>query len=155
MTRFTAQNPAYKERIVDSFRRQGYMTYLGARLVDVEAGKVIIELPIRPQLSQQHGFVHAGALASIADSACGYAALSLMPAGSQVLSVEFKVNMLSPAQGVRVLASGEVIKPGRTITVCRADVFSISAQGEEKLCANMQATMIRREGKRLSAVANL
>ena len=102
------------------------MATLGARLARVAPGEVDIELTVADELTQQHGFLHAGALASVADSACGYAALSLMPPGAAVLSVEFKINMLAPAQGDRVVANGRVIRAGKTITVCRGDVFALA-----------------------------
>lgn len=117
------------------------MSTLGATLERVEAGAVDIALPWDARLTQQHGFVHAGALATIADSACGYAALSVMPADAAVLSVEFKINMLSPAEGPLLVARGRVLKPGRTIVVCRADVLSVR-DGAEKLVATMQGTMM-------------
>ena len=126
-------------RVRESFARQQIMTTIGARLEDVSSGRVSIRLPFRADLAQQNGFLHAGALATIADSACGYAALSVMPPGSDVLSIEFKINMLSPAKG-DVVARGEVIRAGRTVVVCRADVYT-SESGDEKLVAAMQGTM--------------
>lgn len=118
------------------------MNLIGARLSLVEPGIVEITLPYRADLTQQHGYLHAGVVTTIADSACGYAAYTLMPAGSEVLSVEFKVNMLRPAQGENFVARAEVIKPGRTLTVVRADVFGLSAKEERVLVATMQGTMI-------------
>src|SRR5689334_14579650 len=106
---FTPQDPAYESRVRASFERQTFMATLGARLARVEPGEVDIELSPRADLVQQHGFLHAGVLASIADSACGYAALSLMPPGAAVLSIEFKVNLLSPGKGDRFVARGRVI----------------------------------------------
>lgn len=123
-------------RVRASFDRQKLMTTLGAKLEKVEAGTVSIRLPFRDDLTQQNGFLHAGALTAVADSACGYAALSLMPASADVLSIEFKINMLSPATG-DVVARGEVIRAGRKIMVCRADVYA-----GEKLVAAMQGTMM-------------
>lgn len=134
-------DPNYAARVRDSFGRQPLMTTLGATLEDVRPGAVTIRLPFRDDLTQQHGFVHAGAIASVADSACGYAALSLMPAGADVLSIEFKINMLSPAKGEALVARGVVIRAGKKIMVCRADVFSVTGT-EEKLVAAMQGTMI-------------
>ncbi len=124
------------------------MGLLGARLTLVEPGVVEITLPYRADLAQQHGYLHAGVVATIADSACGYAAFSLMPAGSEVLSVEFKVNMLRPAQGETFVARAEVIKAGRTLTVVRADVFGINQNNDRELVATMQGTMIclRKDG---------
>jgi uncharacterized protein (TIGR00369 family) len=116
------------------------MATLAARIDRVEPGRVDIHLPFREELTQQNGFVHAGAIAAVADSACGYAALSLMPAGADVLSIEFKINMLAPATG-DLVARGEVIRAGRTIMACRANVYAL-AGSTEKLVAAMQGTMI-------------
>lgn len=138
---FTAQDPAYEERIRASFDRQRFMATIGARLVRVAPGEVDIGLDVRPDLEQQHGFMHAGALAAAADSACGYAALSLMAPGTAVLSVEFKINLLAPAAGDRMLARGRVIRPGRTITVCWGEVVAIAAESE-RIVATMVATMM-------------
>jgi len=140
-------NPSFIEVIKESFGRQSLMQLIGAQLGVIEPGVVEINLAYRPDLLQQHGYLHAGIVTTIADSACGYAAFSLMPAGSQVLSVEFKVNLLRPARGVRFVARGEVIKAGRTLTVVRGDVFGLSDDGPRELIATMQATMMcmRRE----------
>ena len=119
------------------------MALIGAELTRVEPGLVEITLPYRAELAQQHGYLHAGIVTTIADSACGYAAYSLMPPNSEVLSVEFKVNLLRPAKGDTFLARAEVIKPGRTLTVVRADVFAASGLEERKLVATMQGTMMR------------
>ena len=141
MTPLEPQDPEFERRVRDSFGRQRFMTTIGARLVRVEPGEVDIELAVRDDLSQQHGFLHAGALATVADSACGYAALSLMPPGAAVLSVEFKINMLAPAKGDRVVAHGRILRAGKTITVCRGDVVAHSADGE-RLVATMVGTMM-------------
>ena len=114
------------------------MRLIGASIVGVEPGVVEIEIPSREDLTQQDGFMHAGIVTTILDSACGYAAYTLMPASSRVLSVEFKVNLLAPAKGDRVVARGRVKRSGRTLTVCSADAFA-----DEKLCATMLATIIR------------
>lgn len=134
-----ALDPALVARIEASFGKQAFMTTLGARLVHVGPGEVEIALPVAAHLCQQHGFVHAGAVATIADSACGYAALTTMPAGAGILTAEFKINLLSPATGEELLAKGKVIKAGRTLTLAMAEVFAIS-QGKSKLCAMMTAT---------------
>lgn len=134
-------NPLFAEEVARSFARQPVMKLIGASLALVEPGIVEIELPYRADLGQQDGYVHAGIVATVADSASGYAAYSLMPAGSQVLSVEFKVNLMRPAQGVTFLASAEVIKPGRTLTVVRADVFGIDGDDQRELVATMLSTM--------------
>lgn len=135
-------NPSFAADIERSFARQPIMNLLGARLSLVEPGVVEMTLPYRADLAQQHGYLHAGVVATIADSACGYAAYSLMPAGSEVLSVEFKVNLLRPAQGETFVARAEVIKAGRTLTVVRADVFGIAENADRELVATMQGTMI-------------
>ena len=141
---FIVQNPNYLERIKKSFKYQGLITHLGATLLSVEPGIVAIELPISQKVSQQHGFVHAGALATIMDTACGYAALSLMPEKSEVLAVEFKINFLSPVRGEKAVTFGKVMKAGRTLTICQGEIFSVDEKDVQKLCAVMQATMIRR-----------
>ena len=128
-------------RVRESFQRQRFMTTIGARLTRVAPGEVDIEVPMRDDLLQQHGFMHAGVMASAADSACGYAALTLMPPGVAVLSIEFKINLLAPAAGDRVLARARVLRAGRTITVCRADVIAFAAS-DERLVASMVATMM-------------
>jgi uncharacterized protein (TIGR00369 family) len=140
-------NPSFIEEIKESFGRQSMMALIGAKLGTIEPGIVEINLPYRDDLAQQHGYLHAGIVTTIADTACGYASFSLMPAGSEVLSVEFKVNLLRPARGSRFVARGEVIKAGRTLTVVRGDVFGFSDDGPRELIATMQATMmcLRRE----------
>jgi uncharacterized protein (TIGR00369 family) len=139
---FTAKNPLFATQVRNSFERQTAMSSIGAELLIVEPGKVEIALPYRSDLTQQHGYLHAGIITTIADTACGYAAYTLMPAGSEVLSVEFKVNLLRPAKGERFVAVANVLKPGRTLTVVRADVFGISESDERELIATMLATMI-------------
>lgn len=136
-----AKDPNFEPRVRASFANQPLMSTIGARIEHVEAGRVHIRLPMRADLTQQHGFLHAGAIASVADSACGYAALSLMPVGADVLSIEFKINMLSPANGDAIAARGEVIRAGRNIMVCRADVYALTGS-DEKLVSVMQATMM-------------
>jgi uncharacterized protein (TIGR00369 family) len=119
------------------------MTLFAAELTRVAPGEVDVELPFRGDFGQQNGLLHAGVLTSIADVACGYSALTLMPPGADVISVEFKLNLLAPGRGDRFIARGRVIRAGRTITVCRADVFAI-ASGNETLIATMLATMMQR-----------
>jgi uncharacterized protein (TIGR00369 family) len=135
------------DRIADSFRRQQLLATLGARLVRVADAEVDIELPWSEAIQQQHGFAHAGALATIADSACGYACLTRMPEGSAVLSVEFKINLLAPAVGERFLARARVVRAGRTIGVATAEVLAQSSSAPDTLVALMQATMMRVEPK--------
>jgi uncharacterized protein (TIGR00369 family) len=138
---FEPADANFERRIRSSFARQGLMEHIGARLTAVSPGAVEIELPFRADLTQQHGFVHAGIITSIVDSACGYAALSLLPAHAEVLTVEYKVNFVSPAAGPRFIGRGRVIKPGRTLTVCAGDVFAVG-DGTEKLVATMLATIM-------------
>ena len=135
------RDPNYAERVRASFARQRLMTTIGAQVVEVAPGRVVLRLPFREDLTQQHGFLHAGTIAALADSACGYAALTLMPADAAVLSVEFKVNMLAPAKGDAIVARADVVRAGKTIMVCRADVVAVSG-AEEKLVAAMQGTMM-------------
>jgi uncharacterized protein (TIGR00369 family) len=134
-------DPAYADRVRESFSRQNFMAALGAVLVAVEPGRVEIELPYRADLTQQHGFFHAGATTSIADSAGGYAGYTLFPANSSVLTVEFKMNLLAPARGEKLSAIGQVIKSGRTLTICDLKVFAVS-DGQKALCASGQQTLI-------------
>lgn len=138
-----ATNPTFVEEVRDSFAKQRVMALIGGELTRVEPGVVEITLPYRPDLTQQHGYVHAGIITTIADSACGYAAYTLMPPGSDVLAVEFKVNLMRPAKGETFLARAEVIKSGRTLTVVRADVHALSGSDKSELVAIMQGTMMR------------
>jgi uncharacterized protein (TIGR00369 family) len=133
-------------RVAASFDKQGLMHTLGAILGRIEPGSVEIILPVAAHIGQQHGFVHAGAVAAIAVSAAGYAALSLMPPGSGVLTTEFKINLLSPAGGERLVARGRVIKAGRTLTLALSEVFAVR-EGQEKLCAMLTATLMTVEGR--------
>ena len=130
----------------DSLHRQSFLRLLGAEATVVEPGHVVIEVPFRADLCQQNGVLHAGVVTSVADSACGYAALTLMPAGSDVLSVEFKVNLLAPGRGDLFRADARVVRPGRTLTVCQAEVTAVTGGGgsDDVVVALMQATMIRR-----------
>ena len=124
-----------------SFARQAFMATLGARLAGVRPGEVAIEIPFRADLTQQHGFLHAGVVTAVVDSACGYAALSLMPPGAAVLSVEFKVNLLAPAAGTHFQAVGRVLRAGRMLTVCAGEARA-EREGGSALVAVMQATMM-------------
>jgi uncharacterized protein (TIGR00369 family) len=143
---FTASDPNYAARVAASFARQTAMETLGLRLESVAPGKVVLAMPFSAHLSQQHGFVHAGVITTGLDSACGYAAFTLMPADAAVLSIEFKVNLLAPAKGSAFVMRGEVIKPGRTITVCEGKAYALS-NGAEKLIATMTATMMTVTGR--------
>jgi uncharacterized protein (TIGR00369 family) len=138
-------NESLQERIAESFQRQRLLSTLGARLLHIADGEVDIELPWSEAIQQQHGFVHAGAIATIADSACGYACLTRMPRGSAVLSVEFKINLLSPAVGDRFVARGRVVRVGRTVGVATAEVVAQTSEKPETVVAQMQATMMRLE----------
>ena len=140
----TPRDPDYAQRVRASFARQAAMTTIGATLDRVAPGEVVIELPFRPELTQQHGFLHAGVVTSVMDSACGYAALSLMERGTAVLSVEFKVNLLAPARGNRFRAVGRVVRAGRTVTVVSGEfrVVEGAAQEAGALVAIMTATMM-------------
>lgn len=141
MGRFEIQDPNFEARVRESFARQRVMQTIGASLTRVSPGEVEIELPFREDLTQQHGFLHAGVVTTIVDTACGYAAYSLMPANAAVLTVEYKVNFVSPAIGERIIARGRVTKAGRTVTVCAGDVFALR-NGREKLVATLLATMM-------------
>jgi len=138
---FQAADPAFEARVRDSFARQPFMAYLGARITAVAPGFCEIAVDCRRELTQQHGFVHGGVLASIADSAAGYAALSLMPAGASILTVEYKLNILRPGRGEAMIARGRVLKPGRTLTVVQADVFARGTGGEEQVISSLQTLM--------------
>ena len=139
--RFEPRDPDFAARVRASFERQGAMKTLGATLTAVEAGVVVIELPWAQPLTQQHGFLHAGMVATALDSACGYAGFSLMPADAAVLTIEYKINLLAPAKGQRFRMEGRVIKPGRTVTVTEGQAFAID-EGKEKLIATMGCTLM-------------
>jgi uncharacterized protein (TIGR00369 family) len=143
---FEPVNPQFEARVRESFSRQRIMQTLGARLTRVAPGEVDIELPYRADLTQQHGYLHAGIVTTALDSACGYAAFSLMPADASVLSVEFKTNLLAPAEGELLLARGRVIRAGRSISVCEASGVMLQG-GKEKQVAVMLATIMTLQGK--------
>ena len=140
------RDPEFATRVRDSFERQRFMATLGASLERVAPGEITIVFAHRAELTQQHGFLHAGVMTSVADSACGYAALSLMEPGVGVLSVEFKVNMLAPAVGERFVATGRVVRSGRTLTVCSGEVTG-ERDGETVAVLLMQATMMAVRGR--------
>jgi len=145
-SRFEPQDPGFAERVMASFGRQAAMRTIGAVLTEIEAGRVVIELPWHQSLTQQHGFLHAGMVATALDSACGYAASSLMSADVGVLTIEYKVNLLAPAQGERFRMEGSVVKAGRTITVAEGRAFAV-VEGREKLIATMGATLMAIAGR--------
>ena len=138
---FTPLDPDFANRVRASFERQQFMKTIGATLGPVEPGFVEIRLTINPAITQQHGFVHAGAVASIADSACGYAAFTLMPVDAGVLAVEFKINLMAPAKGEMLVARGQVLRAGRTLSVCQAEVVAV-ANGAEKTVALLTSTVM-------------
>lgn len=145
---FEPRDPDFEQRVRASFARQAAMCTLGATLAAVRPGQVEITLPWAEPLTQQHGFLHAGMVSTALDSACGYAGFSLMPTDAAVLTIEFKINLLAPAQGERFRMLGTVIKPGRTVTVCEGQAYAIDG-GREKLIATMGCTLmavIGREG---------
>jgi len=139
---FTALNPDFESRVRASFARQAAMRLIGARLTTVEPGRCVIELPVRDDLTQQHGFVHGGVVGMIADSAGGYAGFTLMPADASVLTVEFKINMLAPAAGDMLVATGEILKPGRTLSIVRADVVALQGERQTRVATMQQTLMV-------------
>ena len=141
MQRFDPIDPDYEIRVRSSFHLQQLMMTIGAEMTKVVPGEIHIEMPFSQAFTQQHGYIHAGIITSIIDSACGYAAYTLMPANSGVLTVEYKVNFLRPASGEKFVGIGRVIKPGRNLTVCLGEALAYE-KGEGKLIATMQATMM-------------
>ena len=142
MSKFDPKFPNYEQRVKESFAAQGAMSTIGASLVSVSPGAAVIELPFDRKLSQQHGFIHAGIITTCLDSAAGYAAFSLMPENAEVLTIELKTSLMSPARGERFRFEGRVIKAGRTITFGEADAFAINLDGTETKIASMTATMM-------------
>ena len=147
MPQFQPRDPNYAERVRASFGLQHAMSLIGAEMALVEPGYVEIHLPHRPEITQQHGFIHGGVVGMIADSAAGYAANTLTPADTSVLTVEYKLNLVAPADGERLVARGEVVKPGRTLIITKAEVFAIR-DGKWTLCALMQQTIMAMHGKK-------
>jgi len=133
MTRFVTPNPDFAARVRDSFARQAFMTTLGAAVVDVRPGHCEIALDYRPALSQQHGYFHGGVIGCLADNAGGYASFTLAPADASILTVEYKLNIVAPGDGERLIARGQVVKPGRTLVIARTEV-SVVKVGQEN-CA--------------------
>ena len=150
MKAFTPADPGFRQRMHDSFARQGVMHTLGATLEVADAGRVEIVMPHKAELTQQHGFVHAGIVSTALDSACGYAVFSLMPADAAVLTIEFKVNLLAPARGPWFRFEGLVVKAGRTISVVEGKAWQHEAGGPESLCATMTATVMTVQGRGLT-----
>lgn len=143
---FQPKDAAYAERVRASFALQQAMTLIGAELAIVEPGYTEIHLPLKAEITQQHGYIHGGIVGMIADSAAGYAANTLTSADTSVLTVEYKINLIAPADGEHLVARGEVVKPGRTLLITRADVYAIKA-GQWTLCAVMQQTIMAMQGK--------
>lgn len=146
MAQFEPRNPLYEQRVRDSFALQGVMHHMGAQLGLIAPGAVDIELTWAKELTQQHGFLHAGVVSAALDSACGYAAFTLMVPEAEVLTIEFKINLLAPAQGERFRMEGRVLKPGRTITVCEGRAYALHGGGE-KLIATMGCTLMAIAGR--------
>ena len=146
MTNFIAQDPNLQVRIEKNFYAQGLMGHLGAGLVSVSPGTCKIELPFSDAVSQQHGFFHGGVIGTIADTAGGYAAFTLMDADDGILTVEYKINMMAPASGELLIGRGQVLRSGRTLTVSQAEV-SVVKDGKETVCAAMQQTLMRIVGR--------
>ena len=144
---FQPRDPGYAERVRASFGLQHAMSLIGAEMALVEPGYVEIHLPHKAEITQQHGFIHGGVVGMIADSAAGYAANTLTPADTSVLTVEYKLNLVAPADGERLVARGEVVKPGRTLIITKAEVFAIR-DGKWTLCALMQQTIMAMHGKK-------
>ena len=147
MTAFEPRDPDWDKKVRDSFARQTVMTTIGARIAGLRPGYCEIELPFRRDLCQQHGFLHGGVISTVLDSACGYAAYSLMPADGAVLTIEFKVNLLSPGRGERFVFRGSVTKPGRTIIVADGRGYAYDRDGEARLIATRTATMMGVSGR--------
>jgi uncharacterized protein (TIGR00369 family) len=143
---FEVRNPEFRERTIESFNNQAVMHTLNASIGEVDPGRVAITLPYRQDLCQQHGFIHAGILSTVLDSACGYAAFSLMPEDAGVLTIEFKINLLSPAKGELFRAVGQVVKPGRNVTVAEGQLYAL-ANDNEKLIASMTGTLMSVYGR--------
>ena len=139
--KFKIQNKDFAIRVRESFGRQGFMELLGAHLVDVSPGSVEIQVPYKKELSQQHGYFHGGLIGTLADNAGGYSAFSLMAASSSVLTVEFKLNIMAPALGEMLIARGRVLRPGKRVSVCQSDIFTLN-DGIEKHCATMLGTFM-------------
>ena len=147
MPEFQTRNPAYAQRVQESFDRQGVMALIGARVSRIEPGECEIHLPYRNDLTQQHGYFHGGIIGTIADSAGGYAAFSLMPEDASVLTVEYKMNLLAPGDGELLVARGRVLKAGRSLVVTQVDAIAIKG-GQETLCATLLQTLMTMHGRK-------
>lgn len=147
MAPFEPVDPDYEKKVTDSFAGQPFMNFINAQLVAVKPGYCEIHLPYKNDLCQQHGYFHAGIIGTISDNCGGYAAFSLMPAGASVLTVEYKMNLVAPGDGELLIGQAKVIKPGRTLTICRTEVFVIK-KGTQTLCATSLMTVMTMAGKR-------
>jgi uncharacterized protein (TIGR00369 family) len=143
---FESVDPNFVARVRESFSRQGLMNHLGAQLTELKPGMAEIRTPYRPELTQQHRYFHAGVSGAVADTACGYAAYTLMPADSSVLTVEYKINLLAPANGQELIARARVLRSGRTLKICMADVY-VRKDGAQVHCATMLSTVMCLPGK--------
>ena len=143
---FELRDADYQRRVRESFARQGLMKHLGAELVSLDPGGAVIRVPFRGELTQQHGYFHAGVTGAIADSACGYAAFTLMAADDSVLTVEYKMNLLAPAEGEELVARARVVRSGKTLKICMADVFARKGEAETH-CATVLATIMCLPGR--------
>ncbi len=146
MTEFEIRDPDFEQKVKDSFSRQAFMEYLNASLGLITPGYCEISLPYKKELSQQHGYFHAGVIGTIADNCGGYAAYSLMSPGASVLTVEYKLNLVAPGDGEQIVGRGRVLKSGRTLTICNVEVFAVK-EGVEKLCATALMTVMTMAGK--------
>lgn len=146
MSEFKVLNPDFADRVRDSFSRQSFMATIGAELTDIGPGQVEIHLPYQDSLCQQHGYFHGGVIGALADNVGGYAAFSLMAPENSVLTVEYKMNIVAPGDGEALIARGQVLRPGRTLTVCQAQVFAVK-DGKEKLCATALCTLMTLVGQ--------
>ncbi|WP_420404110.1 PaaI family thioesterase [Nisaea sp.] len=146
MSALRTPNPDFADRVRESFARQAFMAHIGAELTAVGAGSCEIVLPYREELTQQHGFFHGGVIGTLADNACGYAAFTLAPADASILTVEYKMNIVSPGDGERLLARARTVRPGRSLVVCQADIFA-EKNGAGKLVATALGTMMLMHGR--------
>ena len=146
MVQFEPKNPDFDARVRSSFDRQNVMRTMGISIADLSPGHIVLEMAHNDALTQQHGFLHAGIVSTALDSACGYAGFSLMPPEAAVLTAEFKINLLNPADGERFRFVADVVKPGRTLTICEARAYAVKGQ-KEKLIATMTATLMALVGR--------
>ena len=146
MNEFSPSDPHYADRVRGSFRRQKVMALIGAELTRLTPGHCEIRLPHKPELTQQHGYIHGGIIGTIGDTAAGYAAYTLMPRDSSVLTIEYKMNLLAPGDGEALIARGEVVRAGRTLVVARAEVYAVK-DGRETLCASLLQTLMTMHGR--------